>query len=118
MATPQKTTAPNDIDAMKIEQLKVFMSEKLGLTSFIMLFHPDPGMTVFHVEHVKLDDVVALLVSGLKNTITNIENNPQFSAEYKKLFTAFYGDLEKIIKEHNDRFKKLSDRELAKQKKK
>lgn len=95
-------------DAVRVQAAKQALLGE-GVDSFILLYHPQPGVNMFHTEHCKLDDTVGLLVMGLRNTIDNIKQNPSFSKEYKQLFVDLLGDINGAIMNHNKRFQKFSD---------
>lgn len=104
--TPEVSPA-SPTESVRAEEIKKALA-LLGIPSFTLLYQPESGLKMFHIEHMQTGELVNLLIVCLTNTLqTMIIENPAHSEEYKNIFVHFEEDLKSAIKNHNERLGKL-----------
>lgn len=94
----------------KISRLTT-LARDAGLTGFVLGIK-NGSIVSLQMENIPLKDCMEILIAAFHRVIaTDLERNPQYTAERKAIYQSLATEFDAMIRSHNDRFIKATANE-------
>ncbi len=85
-------------------------AKRIGLAHFVMVIKSG-NIVTFHMEDTKMNDAMTMMISGFHHVIAlELERHPEWSPQYRKLYTDLARDFNDLIKASNYRIERFGNK--------